>query len=66
MRDYPQESHADLGLIEGEDKTEDLRPRNETAPELPVLAHQAGTARHLVRADLGNAPRLAGLFKSGF
>lgn len=44
MRDYPQESHADLGLIEGEDKTEDLRPRNETAPELPVSAHQAGTA----------------------
>ena len=44
MRDLPQQDHADLGLIPDTDKTEDLRPNSRTAPEIPVLAHQAGTA----------------------
>lgn len=44
MRDYPQADHADLGIVPDSDHTEDLRPRNETAPVTPVLAHQAGTA----------------------
>ena len=26
MRDYPQADHADLGLVDGQDLTEDLRP----------------------------------------
>lgn len=43
MRDYPQADHADLGLIEGQDRTEDLRPNSETVPELQVRQHPAGT-----------------------
>jgi hypothetical protein len=31
MRDYPQADHCDLGLVEGQDLTEDLR-RNVNAP----------------------------------
>lgn len=37
MREYPQ--FEDLGLVDN-DNTEDLR---KSAPEIPVLAHQAGT-----------------------
>lgn len=43
MRDYPQESHADLGIVEF-DETEDLRPTKRTAPVDPVLPAPAGTA----------------------
>ncbi len=42
MRDYPQESHPDLGLWPEQDLTEDLRT-SKSAPEIPVLAHRAGT-----------------------
>lgn len=41
MRDYPQESHPDLGLWPEADRTEDMRT-SKSAPEIPVLAHQAG------------------------
>lgn len=40
MRSLPQELHADLGIVPDSDHTEDLR---KSAPETPVLAHQAGT-----------------------
>lgn len=42
MRTYPQEVHPDLGLWPEQDLTEDLRP-SKSAPEIPVLAHRAGT-----------------------
>lgn len=42
MRDYPQESHPDLGLWPEQDRTEDLRT-NKSAPEIQVLEHPAGT-----------------------
>ncbi len=51
MHERPQADHCDLGLVD-DDNTEDLR---ETAPELPVLAHQAGTApnnSHLLKAGI--------------
>jgi len=32
MRHLPQEEHADLGIVPDSDHTEDLRPRNESAP----------------------------------
>lgn len=41
MRDYPQ--FEDLGLVD-DDRTEDLRPNNRTAPEPQVRQHLAGTA----------------------
>lgn len=45
MRELPQESHADLGIVE-DDATEDLRrPKNRTAPEPQVRQHLAGTAQ---------------------
>lgn len=40
MRDYPQESHPDLGLWPDSDHTEDMR----TAPVSPVLPAPAGAA----------------------
>ena len=32
MRTFPQESHADLGLVPDQDRTEDLRPGTKNAP----------------------------------
>lgn len=38
---WPQQDHADLGLVE-DDNTEDLTQT--TAPVVPVLTHRAGAA----------------------
>lgn len=51
MRPRPQESHADLGLIENSDFTEDLRPNSRTAPEPQVRQHLAGTAHTHLPAE---------------
>ncbi|WP_162562213.1 hypothetical protein [Mycolicibacterium iranicum] len=44
MRVLPQESHADLGLLDDGDNTEDLRTNSRTAPGTQVRQHLAGTA----------------------
>ena len=45
MRILPQADHADLGLVEDQDRTEDLRPNNRTAPEPRMRQHPARTAQ---------------------
>lgn len=52
MRDLPQADHADLGLIEGQDLTEDLR-RNVNAPGVAATTAEGQPGTHQIN-EKGN------------